>query len=336
MPSAAKKPLDQQVIVITGASSGIGLATARMGAARGARVVLAARNGEALAEIRAEIERQGGDALDVVTDVSDRAQVEALARAAIDRYGRIDTWVNDAGLSIIGRLEEVEDGDHRRLFDVNFWGVVYGSLVALPHLKESGGTLINLGSVASDVAFPLQGMYSASKHAIKGFTDSLRIELKEEGAPVAVTLIKPAAIDTPFPAHARNYTDREPKLPPPVYRTEEVAEAILHAAVHPRRDIYIGGGGRIMSAAQAVAPRVFDTVGSSMAGLQQRAEPPRRPEGSLYEAGVGGRTAGSHPGYVMRRSLYTRSALHPLTTAAVVAGVGLAAAASLIGGSRHR
>lgn len=132
--------------------------------------------------------------------------------------------------------------------------MVYGSLVALPHLKESGGTLINLGSVASDVAFPLQGMYSASKHAIKGFTDSLRIELKEEGAPVAVTLIKPAAIDTPFPANARNYTDREPKLPPPVYRTEEVAEAILHAAVHPRRDIYIGGGGRIMSAAQAVAP----------------------------------------------------------------------------------
>lgn len=335
MPSAAKKPLDQQVIVITGASSGIGLATARMAAARGARIVLAARNGEALAEIRAEIERQGGEALDVVTDVSDRAQVEALARAAIARYGRIDTWVNDAGLSIIGRLEQVEDSDHRRLFDVNFWGVVYGSLVALPHLKESGGTLINLGSVASDVAFPLQGMYSASKHAIKGFTDSLRIELKEEGAPVAVTLIKPAAIDTPFPANARNYTDREPKLPPPVYRTEEVAEAILHAAVHPRRDIYIGGG-RIMSAAQAVAPHVFDTVGSSMAGLQQREEPPRDPDGSLYRAGPGGRTAGSHPGYVMRRSLYTRSALHPLTTAAVVAGVGLAAAASLIGGGRHR
>ncbi|MCY1645139.1 SDR family oxidoreductase [Methylorubrum sp. SL192] len=336
MPSAPKKPLDQQVIVITGASSGIGLATARMAAARGARVVLAARNGEALAEIQAEIERHGGAAIHVVTDVSERVQVEALARTAIDRYGRIDTWVNDAGLSIIGRLEEIEDSDHRRLFDVNFWGVVYGSLVALPHLKESGGTLINLGSVASDVAFPLQGMYSASKHAIKGFTDSLRIELKEEGAPVAVTLIKPAAIDTPFPAHARNYTDREPKLPPPVYRTEEVAEAILHAAVHPRRDIYVGGGGRIMSAAQAVAPRVFDAVGSGMAGLQMREEPPRRPEGSLYQAGVGGQTAGSHPGYVMRRSLYTRGTLHPLTTAAVVAGVGLAAAASLLGGTRHR
>ncbi|HJE24724.1 MAG TPA: SDR family oxidoreductase [Methylorubrum populi] len=336
MPSARKKPLDQQVIVITGASSGIGLATARMAAERGAKVVLAARNGEALTEIQGDIARNGGEAFHVVTDVSDRSQVEALARAVIDRYGRIDTWVNDAGLSIIGRLEDVEDADHRRLFDVNFWGLVYGSLVALPHLKRSGGTLINLGSVASDVAFPLQGMYSASKHAIKGFTDSLRIELKEEGAPVAVTLIKPAAIDTPFPAHARNYTDREPKLPPPVYRTEEVAEAIAHAAEYPRRDIYVGGGGRIMSAAQAVAPRVFDAVGSSMAGLQMRDDPPRRPEGSLYETGVGGRTRGSHPGYVMRRSLYTRSALHPLTTAAVVAGVGFAAAASLMGGSRHR
>ena len=336
MPSARKKPLDQQVVVITGASSGIGLATARLAARRGARVVLASRNGEALAKICREIEREGGEAFHVATDVSDHSQVEALARAAIGRHGRIDTWVNDAGLSIIGRLEEIEDVDHRRLFDVNFWGVVYGSLAALPHLKASGGTLINLGSVASDIPFPLQGMYSASKHAIKGFTDSLRIELKEEGAPVAVTLIKPAAIDTPFPAHARNYTDREPKLPPPVYRTEEVAEAIVHAAEHPRRDIYIGGGGRIMSAAQAVAPRVFDRVGTTMTGQQMRDEPARHPAGSLDRPGVGGRTAGDHPGIVMRRSFYTRSALHPLTTAAVVAGVGLAAAASLIGGHRHR
>lgn len=335
MTSDRKKPLDRQVIVVTGASSGIGLATAREAAARGAKVVLAARNGTALADLRAGIARKGGEAFDVVTDVCDRDQVEALARAAIDRFGRIDTWVNDAGLSIMGRLEEVEDADSRRLFQTNFWGVVHGSLAALPHLKASGGTLINLGSVASDVAFPLQGMYSASKHAVKGFTDSLRIELEEEGAPVAVTLIKPAAIDTPFPAHARNYTDREPKLPPPVYRTEEVALAILHAAEHPRRDIYVGGAGRVMSAAQALAPRMFDRVGRAMLGQQMRDEPPRRPQGSLYGPGPGGRSAGDHPGPVMRHSLYTRGSLHPLTTAAVVAGVGLAAA-SLLGGARHR
>ena len=333
--TSRKKPLDRQVVVITGASSGIGLATARMAAARGARVVLAARNREALAEIRAEIEGAGGEALHVVTDVTQRDQVEALARATIDRFGRIDTWVNDAGLSIFGRIEEVSLEDHRRLFETNFWGLVYGSLVALPHLKASGGTLINLGSVASDVAFPLQGMYCASKHAIKGFTDALRIELEEEGTSVAVTLIKPAAIDTPFAENAKNYTDRAPKLPPPVYRTEEVAEAILHAAESPRRDIYVGGAGRFMSAAQAVAPRMFDRVGRTMIGQQLQDKPAEHRDGALYAPREGGRTAGGHPGYVMRRSLYTRGTLHPLTTAAVVAGVGFAAA-SLIGGPRRR
>ncbi len=333
MPS--KKPLDRQVVVITGASSGIGLATALAAAERGARVVLAARNKEALAEARETIERGGGEALHVVTDVTDRGQVEALARAAINRFGRIDTWVNDAGLSIFGRIEEVSIEDHRRLFETNFWGLVHGSLAALPHLKESRGTLINLGSVASDVAFPLQGMYCASKHAIKGFTDALRIELEEEGADVAVTLIKPAAIDTPFAENAKNYTDRAPKLPPPVYRTGEVAEAILHAAENPRRDIYVGGAGRVMSAAQAVAPRMFDRIGRTMIGQQLQDKPATHRDGALYAPREGGNVRGGHPGYVMRRSLYTRGSLHPLTTAAVVAGVGFAAA-SLLGGTRRR
>ncbi|GEP06365.1 SDR family oxidoreductase [Methylobacterium oxalidis] len=332
---SAHKPLNQQVIVVTGASSGIGLATARMSAGRGARVVLAARNGEALDAVRAEIERGGGVAEPVVADVSDRAQVQAVADRAIQRFGRIDTWVNNAGLSIFGRLEEVDDADSRRLFDTNFWGVVQGSLVALPHLKQSGGVLINLGSVASDIAFPLQGMYCATKHAIKGFTDALRMELEEEGAPVSVTLIKPAAIDTPFAENARNYTDRQPKLPPPVYRTEEVAEAIVHAATHPQRDIYVGGGGRLMSAAQSIAPRTFDRIGRTMVGQQLRDEPARERDGTLYRAGHGGRTSGDHPGYVMRRSLYTRSVLHPVTAAAVVAGLGLAAT-GLMGGRRRR
>lgn len=171
---ARQKSLRRQVVVITGASSGIGLATARMAAERGAAVVLCARSGETLAKVRHAIEREGGRALDVVADVGDRAAVERVAAAAIAAFGGFDTWVNVAGLTIYGRLDEVSEEDHERLFRTNFWGTVNGSLVATAHLRERGGTLINVGSVASDLPFPMQGMYVASKHAIKGFTDALR------------------------------------------------------------------------------------------------------------------------------------------------------------------
>ncbi|GJE03710.1 MULTISPECIES: SDR family oxidoreductase [Methylobacterium] len=323
----AHKPLAQQVIVITGASSGIGLATARMAARHGARVVLFSRNAEALAAIQEEITREGGEATHVVGDVGRREDLQALADRAIERFGGFDTWVNDAGISIFGRLEEVSDEDSDRLFQTNFWGVVYGSLVAVPHLKRRGGALINLGSIASDLAIPLQAMYSASKHAIRGFTDGLRAELDMDGAPVSVTLIKPGSIDTPLPQHARNYTDREPQLPPPVYHPDEVARAILHAAVHPQREIYVGGGGRVMTGFKKVAPRTFERLGSRLAGAQLSQEPPRDPQGALHRPGQDGHARGEYPGYVRRTSTYTRAQLHPLATGAVMAGVGLAAAA---------
>jgi NADP-dependent 3-hydroxy acid dehydrogenase YdfG len=199
------KPLDQQVIVITGASSGIGLATAVAAAEEGAKLVLASRSQQTLEELAQRINANGGEAIAVVADVADRQQVQRIAEAAISRFGRIDTWINDAGLSIYGRLDEVSEEDSRRLFDINFWGVVNGSLAALPHLKTAGGALINVGSEVSEAVVPLQGMYSASKHAVKGFTDALRVEIEEvDKAPVSITLIQPTAVDTPFPEHARN------------------------------------------------------------------------------------------------------------------------------------
>lgn len=324
------KPLHRQVIVITGASSGIGLATARMAAKRGASVVLVARNGEALETIRSEIEASGGRAIAVTADVGERREVEAVAAATVSAFGGFDTWVNNAGLTIYGRLWEVSDADHERLLRTNLWGTVLGSLVAVDHLRKGGGALINVGSLGSDLAFPLQGMYCASKHAIKGFTDTLRMELLEAEAPVSVTLIKPASIDTPLPQHARNYTDAEPKLPPPVYRPDEVANAILHAAVHPMRDIYVGGGAKALASFKEFAPGAYDALAPLVTTFQKRNERPRDPAGSLHAAKPDGQTRGDHPGFVMPSSAYTRMSLHPLSTAAVAAGLaGIAILAGL-------
>jgi short-subunit dehydrogenase len=297
--------------------------------------VLTSRNEQVLARIVDEINETGGQAIYVAADVADREALQRVADIAIDRFGGFDTWVNDAGLGIVGRLEEVSEGDSRRMFDTNFWGLVNGSLIAAGHLKARGGAIINIGSVASDVAFPLQGMYTASKHAVKGFTDALRIELEEAGAPICVTLIKPAAIDTPFMHHARNYTDREPKLPPPVYEPKEVAIAILHAATHWKRDIYVGGGGKMMSTLNKHTPRIMDKMNERMIINQMhRDEPPRDPAGALHEAGRDGHARGDEPGRIRKTSLVTRASMYPvLTGAALVAGV---AAAAWFGADRVR
>ena len=245
------RPLNEQVIVITGASSGIGLATTRAAAERGARVVVSSRNGGALAEACRDIESNGGQAVSVVADVGRRDEVQRIADTAIERFGGFDTWVNNAGVSIYGRLEEITEEDARRLFDTNFWGVVAGSLVAAAHLKSRGGAIINIGSELSDASLPMQAMYAASKHAVKGFTDGLRMELRQDKAPVSVTLVKPAGINTPYPEHAKNYTSQELTLPPPVYAPEEVAHAVLFAAEHPKRDIFVGGGSKLVSSMNA-------------------------------------------------------------------------------------
>ena len=223
------KKLSEQVMVITGATSGIGLVTAREAARRGAKLVLAARSEGALGRLAGEINAAGGEAVHAAADVGREEDVRRIAETALARFGRVDTWVNNAGVSIYGRIVDTPVEDMRRLFETNFWGVVYGSRVAAEILRQRGGALINVGSVLSDRAIPVQGVYSASKHAVKGFTDALRMELEEEGAPVSVTLIKPSTIDTPYTKHAKNLLeDKEPALPPPVYAPETVAEAILH------------------------------------------------------------------------------------------------------------
>jgi short-subunit dehydrogenase len=324
--SVRLKPLGEQVMVITGASSGIGLVTARSAARRGARVVICSRNEPELREAVREIESRDGQARYVVADVSRQEDVERVATHAVESYGSIDTWVNNAGVSFYGRIPEVPIEDMRRLFEVNFWGVVYGSRAALPYLRRSGGALINMGSVVSDRAIPLQGIYSASKHAVKGFTDALRIELEEEGSPVSVTLIKPSPIATPYFEHARNYMEVEPKPPAPVYAPELVAGAILQAAEHPVRNVTVGGGGRLLTAVGNVLPRLSDAYIRRSMFRGQRSNIPTvedRPDNLFTPPPVEGMERGRYAGHIMRSSLYTRTALSP-ARALVGAAAGLA------------
>jgi NAD(P)-dependent dehydrogenase (short-subunit alcohol dehydrogenase family) len=324
------KRLEDQVIVITGGTSGIGLATAKRAAERGARVVLCSRNEAELRDTVTAIEERGGTARSVVADVANQEDVELLATTAIEEFGALDTWVNNAGVSFFGRLTEVALEDMRQLFEVNFWGTVYGARTAVARLRGSGGALINIGSVVSDRAVPLQGAYSASKHAVKGFTDALRMELEEEGAPISVTLIKPSAIDTPYFKHAKNYMSVEPKPPAPVYAPEVVANAILRAAEHPIRDITIGGGGKLITALGSALPRLTDFyMERAMFDAQRSDTPATERAGNLYApAAAGGQERGGYPGHVMRSSVYTRAALSP-GKALLAAGLGLAVFAGI-------
>jgi NAD(P)-dependent dehydrogenase (short-subunit alcohol dehydrogenase family) len=324
------KRLEDQVMVITGGTSGIGLATAKRAAKRGARVVLCSRNEPELRETVAAIEEAGGKARFVVADVANQDDVERLASKAVEEFGTIDTWVNNAGVSFYGNLTEVAIEDMRRLFEVNFWGTVYGARAAVARLRGAGGALINIGSIVSDRAVPLQGAYSASKHAVKGFTDALRMELEEEGAPISVTLIKPSAIDTPYFQHAKNYMATEPKPPAPVYAPEVVANAILRAAEHPVRDITIGGGGRLISALGSALPRLTDFYMERAMFDSQRSDVPaaERADNLYVHSPEEGKERGGYAGHVKQSSAYTRVALSP-GKALLAAGLGLAVFAGL-------
>jgi short-subunit dehydrogenase len=321
------KKLSEQVIVITGASSGIGRATAKLAAQRGAQVVLTARSTAELVKVVADIQQAGGRATYYTADVTRPEQVEAVAEYAEKEFGRIDTWVNNAGVSAYGRIEQLGLDDMRQVMDVTYWGVVNGSRSALPRLRRQGGALINVGSEVSTSPVPLQGPYVAAKHAVAGFTDVLRLELDADKANVSVTLIRPGSIDTPFFRHAKSVTGEAPAPPPPVYAPELVAQAILHCAEHAQRDVVVGGAARAMIGLSQNAPRLADKLFSRTLFKSQQSGPRSRSyEGSLYAAGG---PASAHGGYNGRqRSLYTSLSLHPWAGAltVILLGAGLAAA----------
>lgn len=325
------KKIAEQTIVITGATSGIGLTTARMAAEKGAKLVLVARNENALRELTDQINASGDkQAIYVVADVADENALREASNKAKAEFGGFDTWVNNAGGSVYGRVMDVPTEDLRRLFETNVWGVVNGSKIAVEHLRERGGALINVGSEVSDAPVPLQGMYSSSKHAVKGFTDALRMELEADKLPISVTLIKPTAIHTPFPENAKNYLPYEPQLPPPLYAPELVAEAILHCAENLTRDFFVGGMAKAHSSMALNMPRLFDKMNESMIdSMQNSGEPAKaRPDG-LYETNSNLRERGAADRFVLEESLYQRANIHPIVTAGVLLGGGLALAAWL-------
>ena len=326
---ANQKPLDQQVVVLTGASSGIGLATARKLAERGAAVFAIARNEKALRNLVAEIEGIGGRAAYHVADIGVQAEVIAAAQAATARFGGFDTWINDAGVSIYGHLWEQPIEEARRLFDTNYWGQVYGSLSALEHLKDKGGTIITVGSVLSDFSIPLQGQYCAAKHAVKAFTNNLRMEVMETKLPVAVTLIKPSAIATPFPEHAISHMEQPGKLPPPLYAPEIVADAIVYACEHPVREFTVGSAGKAQTLLYNWAPWLAEPLFAAVGPTLQKEK--REVEGgkiNLDQPGTGGRAQGAQH-FIRKSSLFLEAQKRPRLSVAITGGIAAATVAAM-------
>ena len=239
--------------------------------------------------------------------------------------------MNNAGVSVYGRLEQVPLEDKRRVFDVTFWGLVHGCETAVRSMRERGGTIVNIGSVLSEMAAPLQGIYSAAKHAVKGYTDALRMELEQQRVPIWVTLVEPGPIATPYTQHARNYLTREPRHPQPTYPPEEVAYAILKCAEKRVREIVVGGVPRLQIAMHTIAPRLVDLYTEKAATRAQQSDEPPWSGDSLYAPSGEdyARRRARRGGHVMRSSAYTRAALSDVGRALPFIALGAAVAAGV-------
>ncbi len=325
------RPIAEQVVVVTGASSGIGLETSRQLARRGASVVLVARNEEALREVAAEVEALGGQALVEVADVSDAAQMQRVADQAASHFGRIDTWVNNAGVATYGTVEQTTIDEMRRTIEVDLLGTIHGVKAALPHVRQAGGTLINVSSVTGRLPTPLLAAYSAAKHGVLGFSDALRMELDHDKAGVSVTTILPYGINTPFFNHARSRLGVMPRPTPPAYPPSAVAEAIIWAAEHPTREIVVGGAGKSALLLRRVSPGFLDKM-MTAGGLVFRVQKSNRPDNGVDNLYAPSSKSGIVEGDYGRETIlgngYARTfEFHPMRQRLAAAGILLALAA---------
>lgn len=312
------RAIQDSVAVITGASSGIGRATALEFARRGGTVVVAARRQAALDDLVRECEIVGGHALAIPTDVTDAQAVQALARRVIETFGRVDIWVNNAAVTLFGRLEETPLSDYRRVIETNLLGYVYGAYAILPYFREQGsGVLINVSS--AKVPQPFNSAYVVSKFGIAALSECLRQELRD--APdIHVVTILPASIDTPLFQQGGNYTGRAVKPIEPVYDPEQVARAIIRAARRPRREIVVGGVLWPVLVAQRIMPGLIERLAARAVAQNRFQDRPADPvPGNLYEP---------MPGYAIIRGGWSRprqpSAIPWIAVAGLIGvGVGL-------------
>jgi short-subunit dehydrogenase len=323
------KPIDQQVVALMGASSGIGRETAIRFAKRGAKVVVSARNAGALRSLVYEIRRDGGEALAVAADVAEFEQVKAVTDRAVDEYGCLDTWVHLSGVGLYATFDQTEPEEFKRVINVNLMGQVYGAMVALPHLKREGrGALIHISSVEAKRSAPYHSAYAASKHGIEGFLESLRVELKREGWAISVTNVMPAAINTPFFSSSRTKLGVKPMGVPPIYQPNTVADVVLYAAEHPTREIVAGGAGKAMLLTQRISPRLMDRLMLYAGFDSQKTDEPKHEDDphNLFEALDEHRIEGDFSDRSHSRSLHNWLETHPLVRRAVLAGMALGTA----------
>ncbi|KAB1988254.1 SDR family oxidoreductase [Streptomyces triticiradicis] len=331
-----------QTVVITGASAGIGRATARLYAGRGADVVLIARGRAGLESAAEEVAALGGRPLVQVADMADPEQVDAAATAATELFGPLDVWINCAFSTVFAPFEEITPEEYRRATEVTYLGFVNGTRAALKRmLPLDRGTIVQVGSAPGERAVPLQSVYCGAKHAINGFTSSLRTELRHRGSNVHVTIAQMPAVNTPQFSWVSSRLPRHPQPVPPIYQPEVAARGIAHAADHPHRKQYYVGATTLATVwANRMAPALLDRyLARTGFRSQQTDRLPPSGESNLFEPadGTRGTDHGAHGVFddiSHRRSLEAALARHPAAVASVLA-VGVAAAATAGLAKRH-
>jgi NAD(P)-dependent dehydrogenase (short-subunit alcohol dehydrogenase family) len=327
----------EQVVVVTGASGGIGRATAIAFGARGAKVALLARGEAGLDAAVEDVRAAGGEALAIPVDVSDHAAVDAAAARVEDELGPIDVWVNDAFTSVFARFTDIEPDEFRRVTEVSYLGFVYGTKAALTRmLPRNRGAIVQVGSALAYRGIPLQSAYCGSKHAIQGFNESLRTELLHDGSQVRVTMVQMPAVNTPQFSWVLSRLPRHAQPVPPIYQPEVAARAVVYAADHPRRrEYWVGGTTAATLIANAVAPGLLDRyLAKTGFDAQQTGQPrdPNQPTNLWKPAdGPDGRDFGPHG--VFDEQSHTRSvqqwaSQHHGVVAAAAAGLTTGAIAA--------